>query len=126
MQAVIKAGGKQYIVEPNQTLEIDLVASDAKKLNFEPLLVIDGDKVTVGTPVVSGVTVNAEVVSEVKGDKIKVLKFKPKKRVKKLTGHRQHYTQIKITGIGSAKSAAAKSEKPVAKPATKTTAKAAA
>ena len=67
MQAVIKAGGKQYIVAPNQTLEIDLVPSDAKKLEFEPLLVIDGDKVTVGTPVVSGVKVKADVVAQTKG-----------------------------------------------------------
>lgn len=108
MQAVIKAGGKQYIVSPNQTLEIDLVSSDAKKLEFEPLMVIDGDKVTVGTPVVSGVKVKADVLAETKGDKIKVLKFKPKKRVKKLTGHRQHYTQVKIVSIGGAEKKAAK------------------
>jgi large subunit ribosomal protein L21 len=49
---------------------------------------------------VSGVKVAAEVVEEVKGDKIKVLKFKPKKRIKRLTGHRQHYSQVKITKIG--------------------------
>lgn len=112
MQAVIKAGGKQYIVSPNQTLEIDLVSSDAKKLEFEPLMVIDGDKVTIGTPIVSGVKVKADVVGETKGDKIKVLKFKPKKRVKKLTGHRQHYTQVKIVSIGD-------TAKKVSKPAEK-------
>lgn len=99
MQAVIVAGGKQHIVEPNQTLEIDLVSGDAKKLTFEPLMIIDGNKVEVGAPRVKGVTVSAEVVEEVKGDKLKILKFKPKKRVKKLTGHRQRYTQIKITSI---------------------------
>lgn len=113
MQAVIKAGGKQYIVSPNQTLEIDLVSSDVKKLEFDPLMVIDGDKVTVGTPVVSGVKVKADVVTNTKGDKIKVLKFKPKKRIKKLTGHRQHYTQVKIVSIGSAP------EKKAVKPAEK-------
>lgn len=78
MQAVIAAGGKQYIVEANQTLDIDLVEGDAKKLEFEPLMVIDGDKIQVGAPRVSGVTVTAEVVGEVKGEKIKVLKFKAK------------------------------------------------
>lgn len=108
MQAVIKAGGKQYIVSPNQTLEIDLVSSDTKKIEFEPLMVIDGDKVTVGTPVVSGVKVKADVVGQTKGDKIKVLKFKPKKRVKKLTGHRQHYTQVKIVSIGGVEKKATK------------------
>ncbi|TAK88846.1 50S ribosomal protein L21 [Patescibacteria group bacterium] len=105
MQAVILAGGKQHLVEPNQTLEIDLVSDDAKKLTFEPLMVIDGDKVEVGAPRVKGVVVAAEVLGETKGDKIKVLKFKAKKRVKKLTGHRQRYTQIKVTSIGKAKSA---------------------
>lgn len=99
MQAVIVAGGKQHIVEPDQTLEIDLVSGDAKKLTFEPLMIIDGNKVEVGAPRVKGVTVSAEVVEEIKGDKLKILKFKPKKRVKKLTGHRQRYTQIKITSI---------------------------
>jgi large subunit ribosomal protein L21 len=54
----------------------------------------------VGAPHVSGVKVVAEVLEEVKGEKIKVLKFKAKKRIKRLTGHRQHYTQVKITKIG--------------------------
>lgn len=103
MQAVIVAGGKQHLVEPNQTIEIDLVSSDAKKLTFEPLMVIDGSKVEVGTPRVDGTVVEAEVLGEVKGDKLKVLKFKPKKRINKLTGHRQRYTQIKVTSIGKGK-----------------------
>ena len=99
MQAVIASGGKQYLVEKDQTLEVELLG-DAKKAEFEALLLIDGDKVQVGAPHVAGIKVLAEVVEEVKGDKIKVLKFKPKKRIKRLTGHRQHYTQIKITKIG--------------------------
>lgn len=98
MQAVIKSGSKQYLVEKGQVLRVELVG-EQKKLEFEPLLVIDGDKVSVGTPVVSGSKVHADVVSEVKGEKIKVLKYKPKKRIKKLTGHRQKYTEIKITDI---------------------------
>ncbi|MDF2460995.1 MAG: rplU [Candidatus Saccharibacteria bacterium] len=99
MQAVIASGGKQYLVEKDQTLELELLG-DAKKIDFDVLLLIDGDKVSVGAPHVSGVKVAAEVVEEVKGDKIKVLKFKPKKRIKRLTGHRQHYSQVKITKIG--------------------------
>lgn len=98
MQAVIQTGGKQYIVTKDQTLAVELLG-DAKKIEFEALLVIDGDKVKVGTPTVEGVKVKAEVLGEVKADKIKVLKFKAKKRVKKLTGHRQHYSQIKIISI---------------------------
>ncbi|MBW3537947.1 50S ribosomal protein L21 [Candidatus Parcubacteria bacterium] len=100
MQAVITTGGKQYIVSKDQTLEVELVGDDRKKLEFETLMLIDGDKVQVGAPFVKDVKVKAEVTGEVKGDKIKVLKFKPKKRVNKLTGHRQHYAQIKITSIG--------------------------
>lgn len=99
MQAVIKTGGKQYLVEKDQVLEVELLGTD-KKIEFEALLVIDGDKVKVGTPVVEGVKVKAEVVAEVKGEKIQVLKFKAKKRIKKKTGHRQKYSQIKIASIG--------------------------
>lgn len=99
MQAVIKTGGKQYIVKKGQTLEIELVG-DQKKVEFEALMTIDGDKVAVGSPVVKDVLVKAEVVDEVKGDKIRVLKFKAKKRVKRLTGHRQKYSQVKIVSIG--------------------------
>jgi large subunit ribosomal protein L21 len=99
MQAVIVSGGKQYLVEKDQVLELELLG-DAKKAEFEALLVIDGDNVKVGAPHVSGVKVLAEVLDEVKGDKIQVLKFKPKKRIKRLTGHRQHYSQVKITKIG--------------------------
>jgi large subunit ribosomal protein L21 len=117
MQAVIRSGAKQYLVKPGQVLEIDLVGGDAKTLEFEPLLVIDGDKVQVGAPVVAGVKVAAEVAGEVKGEKLQVLKFKAKKRVKTQTGHRQHYTQIKITAIGTAKAPAAKAA--AAKPAAK-------
>lgn len=103
MQAVIRTGSKQYLVRPDQTLEIDLVPEGTKTLEFEALLVIDGDKTQVGTPVVDGVTVTAKVLEMVKGDKIKVLKYKAKKREKTLTGHRQKYTRIQIIGIGSAK-----------------------
>jgi large subunit ribosomal protein L21 len=99
MQAVIASGGKQYLVAKDQVLDLELVDS-AKKLEFDVLLTIDGDKVQVGAPHVSGVKVAAEVLGEVKGEKLKVLKFKAKKRVKRLTGHRQHYSQVKITKIG--------------------------
>jgi large subunit ribosomal protein L21 len=100
MQAVITTGGKQYIVAKDQTLEVELLGTDAKTVEFDALMTIDGDKIAVGTPTVAGVKVKAAVGEEVKGDKIKVLKFKAKKRIKTQTGHRQHYTQITITSIG--------------------------
>lgn len=99
MQAVIASGGKQYLVKQDQVLELELVG-DAKKLEFDALITIDGDKINVGAPHVAGIKVAAEVLGEVKGEKIQVLKFKPKKRVKRLTGHRQHYSQVRITKIG--------------------------
>jgi large subunit ribosomal protein L21 len=91
-------GGKQYLVKKDEILEVELLG-DAKQMEFDALLVIDGDDVKVGTPYVDGVKVKAEILGETKGDKIKVMKFKAKKRVKRLTGHRQHYTQLKITSI---------------------------
>lgn len=98
MQAVIATGGKQYIVETGNVIEVELLG-DAKKMEFDALLTIDGDTVKVGAPLVDGVKVHAEVLGETMGEKIKVLRFKPKKRIKRLTGHRQHYSQIKITKI---------------------------
>jgi large subunit ribosomal protein L21 len=99
MQAVIASGGKQYMVVQDQTLELELLGN-VKKVEFDVLLLIDGDKVSVGAPAVAGVKVLGEVMEEVKGEKIKVLKFKAKKRIKRLTGHRQHYSLVKITKIG--------------------------
>ncbi len=98
MQAVITSGGKQYLVKKDDVLELELLG-DVKKVEFDALLVIDGEDVKVGKPTVDGAKVTAEVVSEVMGDKVKILHFKAKKRVKRLTGHRQHYTQVKITKI---------------------------
>ena len=99
MQAVIASGGKQYIVKKDDVLDIELVGEE-KKIEFDVLKLIDGDNFKVGAPLVDGAMVVAEVLGEVKGDKLKILKFKPKKRIKRLTGHRQHYTQVKVTKIG--------------------------
>ncbi len=99
MQAVIASGGKQYIVRQDQVLDVELVG-DQKNLTFDVLLTIDGDNVVVGAPFIDGVKVQADVLEETKGEKIKILRFKAKKRIKRLTGHRQHYSRIKITKIG--------------------------
>lgn len=99
MQAIISTGGKQYIVDKDQTLEVELLG-DVKKIEFDALMTMDGDKIQVGAPFVKDVKVKAEVLEETKGEKIKVLKFKAKKRIKKLTGHRQHYSKVKIVSIG--------------------------
>jgi large subunit ribosomal protein L21 len=100
MKAVIKVGGKQYIVAEKQTLLVDKLGDDAKTLDFEPLMVIDGDSAKVGAPTVKGAKVTAKVVDPVvAGEKIQVGKFESKKRVKKITGHRQKYTRLEISKI---------------------------
>jgi large subunit ribosomal protein L21 len=99
-KAVIATGGKQYLVTEGETVEVELLHSDDKKVTFEPLLVIDGDTVTVGTPSVDKIKVSAEIVAdEVKADKVTAIRYKAKKRVHKVHGHRQRHTQIKITKI---------------------------
>ncbi len=100
MKAVIQLGGKQYVVAEKETLLVDLLQDGTKELSLDALMVIDGEKTTVGTPLVSGVKVKAKVLEpEVKGEKLRVIRFESKKRVKKITGHRQKYSQIKITSI---------------------------
>jgi large subunit ribosomal protein L21 len=98
-KAVIATGGKQYIVSVGETLNVELLNSSDKQVTFEPLMVIDGDKVTVGTPAVAGVKVTADVIEETKGDKVVSIRYKAKKRVHKLHGHRQRLTTIKIAKI---------------------------
>ena len=99
-KAVIKVGGKQFIVSEKETLLVDLLPQGTKELGLDALMLIDGDKVEVGTPIVKGVKVSAKVVDElVKGEKIRVIRYKAKKRVHKENGHRQKYTKIEITSI---------------------------
>lgn len=100
MKAVVKISGKQYIVREKESLLVDLLPEGTKELTLDALLVIDGDKTKVGTPTVKGAVVKAKVVeAEVKGDKIRVIRYKAKKRVHKETGHRQKYTKIQISSI---------------------------
>ena len=100
MQAVVKISGKQYIVSEKESLLVDLLPEGTKELTLDALLVMDGDKTTVGTPTVKGVVVKAKVIEDtVKGDKIRVIRYKSKKRVHKEMGHRQKYSRIEITSI---------------------------
>ncbi|ADZ89592.1 50S ribosomal protein L21 [Marinomonas mediterranea] len=101
MFAVIKTGGKQYRVQEGQTLKVEKLAIEAgEAVEFnDVLLVSNGDDVKVGAPVVEGVKVTAEVVSHGRGDKVKILKFRRRKHSMKRMGHRQWFTEVKITGI---------------------------
>jgi large subunit ribosomal protein L21 len=99
-KAVISTGGKQYLVSEGQTLSVELLKSTEKTASFEPLLVVDGDKVSVGTPTVEGAKVTAEIVeADVQADKVTAIRYKAKKRVHKVHGHRQHQTTLKVVSI---------------------------
>lgn len=97
-KAIIATGGHQYIVQEGDVIEVELLG-DSKKVDFEAMLLIDGEKVSVGAPIVSGAKVSAEVLGEVRGEKVTAIRYKAKKRVSKVHGHKQHLSQIKITYI---------------------------
>jgi large subunit ribosomal protein L21 len=99
-KAVVKIGGKQFVVSEKETLLVDLLQEGTKELTLDALLVIDGENISVGTPTVKGVVVTAKVVDDlVKGEKIRIIRYKAKKRVHKENGHRQKYSKIEITSI---------------------------
>jgi large subunit ribosomal protein L21 len=99
-KAVVKIGGKQFVVAEKETLMVDLLPEGTKELTLDALLVIDGEKTTVGTPTVKDVKVAAKVIEEeVKADKVLYIRYKAKKRVHKVNGHRQKYSKIEITSI---------------------------
>lgn len=101
MFAVIKTGGKQYRVQEGQTLKVEkLAVEEGKAVEFnDVLLVSDGTDVKIGAPVVEGAKVTAEVVSHGRGDKVKILKFRRRKHSMKRMGHRQWFTEVKVTAI---------------------------
>jgi len=99
-KAVVRIGGKQYIAAEKETLLVDRLPDGTKELTLDALLTFDGSSTKVGTPYVSGVKVTAKVTKpEVKGDKLRIIRYKAKKRVHKETGHRQKYSEIEIASI---------------------------
>ncbi len=99
-KAVIATGGKQYLVTEGESLKVELLKADGKTVTFEPLMVIDGEQISVGAPLVDKIKVTAEVVAQdVQADKVTSIRYKAKKRVHTVRGHRQHQTEIKITKI---------------------------
>jgi large subunit ribosomal protein L21 len=99
-KAVITTGGKQYLVAEGDTISIELLKSDAKTADFVPLLLIDGESIQIGTPTLDKAKVTADIVeADVQADKVTSIRFKAKKRVRKVRGHRQHQTVIKIKKI---------------------------
>ena len=101
MYAVIVTGGKQYKVAEGEYLKIEkLELAVGEAVNFDRvLLVANGDDVKIGAPVVEGAKVVAEVIAQGRHDKVRIIKFRRRKHHMKRQGHRQWYTEIKITGI---------------------------
>ncbi|MEE4301144.1 MAG: 50S ribosomal protein L21 [Pseudomonadales bacterium] len=101
MFAVIESGGKQHRVQEGDVLRLEKLDAEAgASVTFDRVMLVgEGEDVTVGTPLVEGGSVTAEVLGHGRHDKITVIKFKRRKDYDKKQGHRQHYTEIKVTGI---------------------------
>ena len=100
MYAIVRGGSRQHKVAEGDVLEIDLVdAQIGDTIDLPAVLVVDGEKVTSDAEALSKIKVTAEIVDQTKGPKIRIIKYKNKSGYKKRQGHRQRYTQVKITGI---------------------------
>lgn len=101
MFAIIAQGGKQYLVEKGQRLDIEKIdVAAGKNVTFDRVLLIsDGEKVTIGQPTVTGAAVKATVNAQFRDEKVTVLKYKPKVRYRKKYGHRQSMTKVTIDSI---------------------------
>lgn len=103
MYAVIRTGGKQYRVTEGETFKVEkLEAEEGERIELnEVLLVASGDDFKVGAPILNDAKVTAEVISHGRSAKIKIIKFRRRKHHRKQMGHRQSFTELKITGIES-------------------------
>lgn len=101
MYAVIKTGGKQYKVAPGEKLKVETLTADVgATISFDQVLMIaNGDQHTIGSPVVAGGKVTAEVVSHGRGEKVRIIKHRRRKNYHKEQGHRQNYTEVRIKDI---------------------------
>ena len=101
--AVIKTGGKQYRVQQGDILRVELLNVEAgSAVTFDQVLLCgEGDAVGVGMPLVSGATVSATVRGHGRADKVRITKFRRRKHFRKQQGHRQHFTEVEITGINA-------------------------
>ena len=102
MYAVIESGGKQHRVSEGESLKLEkLDVATGAAIEFDRVLMVGGDDIKVGTPLVDGAKVTAEVVDHGRHDKIKIVKFNRRKHYRRETGHRQWYTEVRITGISA-------------------------
>ncbi|MES1982349.1 MAG: 50S ribosomal protein L21 [Pseudomonadota bacterium] len=103
MYAVIKTGGKQYRVIQGETLKIETVAGEVGSAIVldKVLMVGNGDQLSIGKPLLTGATVTATIISNGRGEKIRIFKMRRRKHYQKHQGHRQNYTEIRIDGISA-------------------------
>jgi large subunit ribosomal protein L21 len=103
MYAVFETGGKQYRARQGDILKVEKIGADeGVSIDFDKVLMVsDGDDVKIGTPYVTGGKVTATVTAHGRGEKIKIVKFRRRKHSQKATGHRQDFTELKITGISA-------------------------
>ncbi|VAW76129.1 LSU ribosomal protein L21p [hydrothermal vent metagenome] len=103
MYAVIVTGGKQYRVSQGDKVRVEkLDAAEGDSIELaQVLMVVDGDDIKIGTPVLEGGKVTAEVKAQGRGDKVNIIKFRRRKHHMKRQGHRQAYTELEITGISA-------------------------
>lgn len=101
MYAVVKTGGKQYKVTQDEYLKVEkLEGNEGDTIELDQVLMIaDGDKLKIGSPVIDGGKVTATILSHGRHKKVEIMKFRRRKHHQKCTGHRQYYTEIKVTGI---------------------------
>ena len=102
MYAVIRTGGKQYRVSEGDTLRVEKLPGDVgSTITFDEVLLLGGQSVQVGKPLISGATVSAQIVAQDRAKKIIVFKMRRRKNYRRKNGHRQWFTEVKITGIGA-------------------------
>jgi large subunit ribosomal protein L21 len=101
MYAVIKTGGKQYRVSAGEKLKVEQIPADigAEIVLDQVLMLGNGEAITLGAPLVSGAAVTAKVLSQGRGDKVRIYKMRRRKHYRKSQGHRQNFTEIEIVGI---------------------------
>ncbi len=101
MYAVIKTGGKQYRVASGEKIKVEQIPADiGTEITLDQVLMVaDGDKVSVGAPLVAGATVTAKVIAQGRGEKVRIFKMRRRKHYQKRQGHRQNFTEIEIGAI---------------------------
>lgn len=100
--AIFRTGGQQYRVSTGDVLRLANIAGDAgQDVVFDQVLAVLGDATNLGQPLVQGAKVTAQIVRHGRGEKLVIFKFKRRKRYKRKNGHRQNFTEVKITGISA-------------------------